>query len=41
MSRATYDTVVIGGGVMGATVAFRLASAGHAVAILDRGGLCM
>jgi glycine/D-amino acid oxidase-like deaminating enzyme len=41
MSRATYDTVVVGGGVMGATVAFRLATAGHAVAILDKGGLCM
>ncbi len=36
-----YDTVVVGGGVMGCTVAFRLAQAGQKVALLERGGLCM
>ncbi len=36
-----YDTIVVGGGVMGCTVAFRLAQAGHKVALLERGGLCM
>ncbi|MCL4744429.1 MAG: FAD-binding oxidoreductase [Burkholderiaceae bacterium] len=36
-----YDTIVVGGGVMGCTVAFRLAKAGHKVALLERGGLCM
>lgn len=41
MTGATYDTVVVGGGVMGATVAYRLAAAGQKVAILDKGGLCM
>lgn len=38
---AVFDTVVVGGGVMGATVAYRLAAAGQKVAILDRSGLCM
>lgn len=41
MQSMTYDTVVVGGGVMGATVALRLADAGQKVAILDKGGLCM
>lgn len=36
-----FDTVVVGGGVMGATVAVRLANAGQKVALLERGGLCM
>lgn len=37
----TYDTVVIGGGVMGCTVAVNLAAAGQAVAVVEKGGLCM
>lgn len=41
MPGATFDTVVVGGGVMGSTVAYRLASAGQKVAIIDKGGLCM
>lgn len=41
MPHAAFDTVVVGGGVMGATVAYRLAAAGQRVAILDKGGLCM
>ena len=36
-----FDTIVVGGGVMGSTVAFRLARAGQRVALLERGGLCM
>ncbi len=35
------DTIVVGGGVMGCSVALRLARAGQQVAVLDRGGLCM
>ena len=35
------DTLVVGGGVMGSTVALRLAQAGQKVALLERGGLCM
>jgi sarcosine oxidase, subunit beta len=38
---ATYDTLVVGGGVMGCTVAYRLAAAGQKVAIFDKSGLCM
>ena len=34
------DTIVVGGGIMGATVAFRLAEAGQSVVLLERGGLC-
>jgi len=43
MSKAEgrFDTVVVGGGVMGSTVAVRLARAGQRVALLERGGLCM
>jgi sarcosine oxidase subunit beta len=37
----TADTVVVGGGVMGCTVAFRLAEKGQRVVLLERGGLCM
>jgi len=38
---ATYDLAVIGGGVMGCTVALQLARAGMQVAVLDsRSGLC-
>ena len=37
----TFDTLVVGGGVMGSTVALRLAQAGQKVALLERGGLCM
>ena len=37
----TADTVVVGGGVMGCTVAFRLAERGQRVVLLERGGLCM
>jgi sarcosine oxidase, subunit beta len=36
-----HDTMVIGGGVMGCTVALRLAAAGQMVALLEGGGLCM
>lgn len=36
-----FDTLVVGGGVMGSTVALRLARAGQNVALLERGGLCM
>jgi glycine/D-amino acid oxidase-like deaminating enzyme len=39
--RAAFDTIVVGAGVMGATVAYRLATAGQKVAILDKGGVCM
>ena len=37
----TYDTAVIGGGVMGCTVAMNLAAAGQTVALIEKGGLCM
>ena len=36
-----YDTIVVGGGIMGSTVALRLAQGGQRVALLERGGLCM
>ncbi len=35
------DAIVVGGGVMGCTVALHLAAAGQSVTVLDRGGLCM
>jgi len=35
-----YDTAVVGGGVMGCTLAFRLAEAGQGVALVERGTLC-
>lgn len=41
MPGGSYDTVVVGGGVMGSTVAYRLAAAGQKVALLEKGGLCM
>ncbi|WP_439578678.1 NAD(P)/FAD-dependent oxidoreductase, partial [Elioraea sp.] len=41
MTAPAFDTAVVGGGVMGCTVAFRLAEAGQRVAVFDRGGLCM
>jgi sarcosine oxidase, subunit beta len=41
MSAPPLDTIVVGGGVMGCTVAFRLADAGQRVAVFDKGGLCM
>lgn len=41
MTQDRYDTIVIGGGVMGSTVAFRLAEGGQKVALIERGGLCM
>ncbi len=36
-----YDTAVIGGGVMGCTVAVYLARAGQRVILIEKGGLCM
>lgn len=36
-----HDTVVVGGGVMGCTVAAHLAAAGQTVVVIDKGGLCM
>ena len=36
-----YDTVVVGGGIMGCTAAFRLAAAGQKVVLLELDGLCM
>ncbi len=36
-----HDTVVIGGGIMGCTVALHLARAGQNVVLLEKGGLCM
>lgn len=36
----TYDTVVIGAGVMGASTALFLARGGMRVALVDRGGIC-
>lgn len=41
MTGEGFDTVIVGGGVMGCTVAFRLADAGQKVALIERGGLCM
>lgn len=41
MDQERYDTIVVGGGVMGSTVAFRLAEGGQKVALIERGGLCM
>jgi glycine/D-amino acid oxidase-like deaminating enzyme len=40
MTNHAFDTVVIGGGIMGCTVAFRLAQAGQRLLLLERGGLC-
>ena len=37
-SRAMFDAVVVGGGPAGATAAHTLASAGHSVVLLDKGG---
>ncbi len=36
-----HDTIVVGGGVMGCTVAAHLAASGQDVAVVDKGGLCM
>lgn len=41
MPGQTFDTVVVGGGIMGCVTAFRLAAAGQEVALLELGGLCM
>ena len=41
MSTPKFDTMVVGGGIMGCTVAFRLASAGQKVVLIERDGLCM
>lgn len=35
----TFDTAIIGGGIMGCSVALRLADAGMRVAVIDRGGI--
>ncbi|WP_346308888.1 FAD-dependent oxidoreductase [Limnohabitans sp.] len=39
-SGSAYDTVVIGGGVMGCSTALHLARAGMKVALVERGSLC-
>ncbi|MBV9786376.1 MAG: FAD-binding oxidoreductase [Acidisphaera sp.] len=36
-----HDTIVVGGGIMGCTVALHLARAGQRVLLLEKGGLCM
>src|SRR5215471_6681940 len=41
MTNSRFDTVVVGGGIMGCTVAYRLAAAGQKVALVEKGGLCM
>lgn len=41
MNADAHDTLVIGGGIMGCTVALHLARAGQRVVLIERGGLCM
>jgi glycine oxidase len=37
MAANGYDTIVIGGGIIGCSIAWRLAQAGQRVAVLERG----
>jgi sarcosine oxidase subunit beta len=38
---SVYDTIIVGGGIMGCTVAAHLAAGGQRVAVVEKGGLCM
>ena len=40
MNSERFDVVVVGAGVMGASIAFHVASRGASVALLDRGAVC-